>query len=304
MHTLTRRRAGFTIAELLVAMVMFGLIGATITKVLLTDQRLYQAHTQRVDLQQNLRSAADIFGAELRQLDASEGDILQMASDSIKIHAMRQLAFICQIPTLGGTLTGLTMTVRGSGPGDTLFFGSRNFSVSRDSILIYYEGSTASRSDDTWLMGKLTAVTAQNCPNGSAGQRLTFALTTSEFTSKGATNAAGNIVVGSPVWGFEHSVVYRSFQWTDGQWYVGMRDSSGIQPLIGPLTGSTGLAFTYYDSTGTVTGVRARVAQIKVQVAAKTAQPVLQQKGGPTNPVDTMTTWIGLRNNLRRPTGS
>src|ERR1041385_3157336 len=148
MHTLTRRRAGFTIAELLVAMVMFGLIGATITKVLLTDQRLYQAHTQRVDLQQNLRSAADIFGAELRQLDASEGDILQMASDSIKIH----------------------------------------------SILIYYEGSTASRSDDTWLMGKLTAVTAQNCPNGSAGQRLTFALTTSEFTSKGATNAARHTV--------------------------------------------------------------------------------------------------------------
>jgi type II secretory pathway pseudopilin PulG len=299
MRTITRQ--GFTIAELLVAMVMFGLIGVTITKVLLTDQRLYQAQTQRVDLQQNLRSAVDMLNAELRQLDASEGDIVAMGSDSIKIRAMRQLGFICQIPTLGGSLTGLTMVLRGYGPGDTLFFGSRNFSVNRDSLMVYYEGSTFTRTDDTWLPARLTAVAAQNCPNGSAGQRLTFTIAT--LTTPQA-NVAGNITVGSPVWGYEHNVVYRSFQSTDGKWYVGMRDSSGIQPVIGPLTGSTGLAFTYYDSTGTVTGVKARVALIKIQVAGQTALPVLQQKGGPTYPVDTMTAWIGLRNNLRRANGS
>ncbi len=299
MQTVTRR--GFTIPELLVALVMFGVVGITITRVLVTDQRLFQSQTQRIDLQQNLRSAVDILGAEIRQLDASEGDIVAMGPDSIKIRAMRQLGFICKIPTLGGSLTGLTITVRGTGPGDTLFYGSRNFSVARDSLMVYYEGSTVTRSDDTWLPARLTAVTAQACPNGSAGQRLTFNI--ANLTNP-QSNTVGNISVGSPVWGYEYNVVYRSFQSTDGKWYVGMRDSSGIQPVLGPLTGSNGLAFTYYDSTGTVTGVKARVALIKVQVAGQTAQPVFQQKGLPTNPVDTMTTWIGLRNNLRRSNGS
>ena len=43
----------------------------------------------------------------------------------------------------------------------------------------------------------------------------------------------------------------------------------------------------------------ARVALIKVQVAGKTAQAVFRQVGGPGNPVDTMTTWVALRNNKR-----
>jgi len=70
-------------------------------------------------LQQNLRGAAALMAAELRMLDASEGDIKAMASDSIRIRAMRQLAVICVAPVLGGAqpLTGPTMTVRGSARG-------------------------------------------------------------------------------------------------------------------------------------------------------------------------------------------
>src|SRR5581483_7533438 len=250
---------GFTLPELLVGLVLFSIVGLAIYKVFLSSERLYQQQTQRVDLQQNLRAATNVLPAELRQLDADEGDILAMASDSIKIRAMRELAFICTAPTLGGSqpLTGITMVVRGSGPGDSLFFGSRNFNVSTDSLLVYYEGSTSARTDDTWLPAKLTAIAAQNCPNGAAGQRLTFNIPT---LSGLQSNVNGNITVGSPVWGYEYNVVYRSFQ-TGGQWYVGVRNSNGIQPVIGPLNGSGGLVFSYYDSAGTVTAVPANVAQ-------------------------------------------
>jgi hypothetical protein len=140
-------------------------------------------------------------------------------------------------------------------------------------------------------------VSALNCPNGSAGQRLTFTIITA--VTPVPSNVAGNIRLGQPVWGFEGDVVYRSYQASDNKWYVGIRDSSGIQPAIGPLTGSSGLAFTYYDSTGAVTANTARVALIKVQVAGQTAQAVFGQVGGSSNPVDTMTTWVGLRNNRR-----
>ncbi|HEV2671326.1 MAG TPA: prepilin-type N-terminal cleavage/methylation domain-containing protein [Gemmatimonadales bacterium] len=292
-------RRGFTLAELLVALVIFGIVGTVIFRVLVSNQRLYTAQMQRIDLQDNLRTAAVLLPSELRELDASEGDIVAMAADSIRIRAMRQLTFVCQAPVLGGLLTGRTMIVRGTGPGTTLFFGSRNFVTTTDSLLVYYEGNSASRSDDTWLLAQLTGVAPANCPipDGQAGQQLTFNL---QALGAPQANVNGNIVVGAPVRGFEYNVTYRSYQAADGKWYIGLRNAAGLTPLIGPLPGSTGLNLTYYDSLGAVTAVRTNVALIRVRIIGQTAQPVRGQVGPPKTPVDTMTTWITLRNNLRR----
>ena len=302
MPSVTRR--GYSLLEMMIALVLLGIIGIAAYKVFFVNMRAFQSQTQRVDLQQNLRASAALMAAELRMLNASEGDIKAMASDSIRIRAMRQLAVICTAPVLGGSqpLTGLTMVVRGSGPGDSLFFGSRTFSTATDSLFVYYEGAASDRTDDTWLPARLTAVAAQNCTDtNKPGQRLTFNLPTLVAPQ---ANVNGNITVGSPVWGFEYNVTYRSYtDPSDGKWYLGMRDASGIQPIIGPLTGSGGLTFTYYDSTGTVTAVTTRVASIRIRVIGQTAQAVFQQGGTPTNPVDSMTTWVSLRNNLRRPVG-
>jgi prepilin-type N-terminal cleavage/methylation domain-containing protein len=199
------RRVGFTLPEMLLALVLFGIVGVALYRVLVTNQRLYQAQTQRVDLNQNLRTAVDMLGAELRPLNASEGDIVAMAPDSIKIRAMRQLGFICQIPVLGGAqpLTGIWMVLRGSAPGDTLFFGTRNFSATRDSLLVYYEGGTVTRTDDTWLRAKLTAVAPATCPNGSAGQKLTFNLPPSwrrRPTSPGTSSSGLRSGASSTTW--------------------------------------------------------------------------------------------------------
>ena len=302
MRSMTRR--GFGLLDMLIALVLLGVVGIAAYKVFFTNMRAFQSQTQRVDLQQNLRASAALMAAELRMLDASEGDIKAMASDSIRIRAMRQLAVICVAPVLGGSqpLTGITLVVRGSGPGDSLFFGSRTFSTATDSLLVYYEGSPTDRTDDTWLPAKLTAVTAQNCPDTSKpGQKLTFNLPT---LAAPQANVSGNISLGSPVWGFEYSVTYRSYlNPSDNRWYLAMRDASGIQPIIGPLTGSSGFSFAYYDSTGTVTAVTTRVASIRMRVVGQTAQTVFQQGGPPTNLVDSMTTWVSLRNNLRRAVG-
>jgi prepilin-type N-terminal cleavage/methylation domain-containing protein len=287
---------GFTLVELLVGLVLFGMLGLVTYKLFLTSERVNQTLNQRIDQQANLRAAVSILPSELRELDASEGDIVAMGPDSIRIRGMRQLTFICLAPTLGGAqpLTGLTMVVRGTGPLSPMFFGSRTFNAATDSLLVYYEGSTAVRTDDAWLPAKLTAITAQNCPDGTAGLKLTFNVPT---LVNPQANVNGNIAFGAPVWGFEYNVTYRSYLNSDGKWYVGFRNSSGIQPLIGPLTGSGGLLFSYYDTTGTVTAVPANVAQVKVRVATQTAQPV---SGQTTNPVDSITTWVALRNNLRR----
>src|SRR5438093_1988928 len=100
MSLLTRR--GFTLIELMIALVLLGLVSAAVYKVLVNNQRIYLAQTQTIDLNQNMRAAAAILPAELRELDAADGDILAMGPDSIRIRAMRQLAFVCQTPLLGG----------------------------------------------------------------------------------------------------------------------------------------------------------------------------------------------------------
>src|SRR6266436_3326279 len=120
-----RGRRGFTIIEVLVALVLLGLVSAALYRVLVNNQRLYMAQTQRIDLSQNIRAAANILPAELREIDASEGDIVSMTPTRLEIRAMRWLGFACVAPTLGGAVNGITMVIRGGTPGQPLFFGAR-----------------------------------------------------------------------------------------------------------------------------------------------------------------------------------
>ena len=291
MPRLTRR--GFTLIELLVGLVLLGIVSAAIYRVLVNNQRMYQAQTQRVDLQQNIRAAATILPAELRELDAFDGDILALGPDSIRIRAMRQFGILCTAPVLnGGAVTGKVIVLR-----NALLFAMRAFALG-DSVLVFNEGSEGTRNDDGWAVGRVTlAPTAVNCPapNNGPGTQLNV-----DFTAFAApiVNAANAIPVGAPVHGFE-IVTYKLYQAADGLWYLGLRNNSGLQPLVGPLLGATGLRFTYYDGAGNVTNVPTSVAQVEVIVRGRTAQAVPRPNGGLIVPVDSVTTRVAVRNNRR-----
>src|SRR6266581_5539093 len=100
-------RQGFT----LVALVLLSVVSAAIYKVLVSNDRVYTAQTQRMELSQNIRAAATILPADFRALDASDGDISAMSATSISIRAIRQLAIVCDTPALGGLLAGLGLTL-------------------------------------------------------------------------------------------------------------------------------------------------------------------------------------------------
>jgi prepilin-type N-terminal cleavage/methylation domain-containing protein len=291
MSSLNRR--GFTLIELLVGMVLLGIVSAAIYRVLVNNQRIYQAQTQRVDLQQNIRAATQVLPAELRELDAFDGDILAMGPDSIRLRAMRQFGVMCTVPQLnGGAVTGKTLVLR-----NELLFTMRAFQAG-DSVLVYNEGNESVRTDDGFAVGRVTgAPTTVNC--GTADARAGTQLTV-DFVAFAApiVNVANAIPLGGPVHGFE-IVTYKLYQAADGLWYLGLRNSGGLQPLVGPLTGSAGLRFNYYDGAGAVTAVPANVAQIEIIVRGRTAQPVPQTNGGLIIPVDSVTTRVALRNNRR-----
>jgi prepilin-type N-terminal cleavage/methylation domain-containing protein len=280
---------GFTIVEVLVALALLGVVSAGIYRVLVMNQRTYLAQTQRIDLQQNIRAAVTILPAEIREMDATDGDIHEMTATSLTMRAMRQLAVMCEAPPLGGGLGGIGMTIR-----QDPFMALRDFNIETDSLLIFYEGDEGTRSDDSWIPARMTGISSQNCPDGRPGRRITM---NPSFIA--GQNEAGAIQAGAPVRGFE-VVTYGLYQAADGRWYLGQTRGGTTQPLIGPLTGSNGVTFTYYDSSGAVTAVPTRVASIQIQLRGQTASPIRD----PTTTdmayrTDSIVTRVALRNNVR-----
>jgi hypothetical protein len=277
--------------------VLLGLVSAALYRVLVNNQRLYMAQTQRIDMSQNIRAAGSILPAEFRELDASEGDITAMSATSISMRAMRWLGFACNTPPLGGALTSVSVIVRGGAVGQPLFFGARGIDNTKDSVLIYYDGDQTSRADDFWALGSITAApSGQNCNDGTNGQRLLLNI---NLLGLGA-NVLGAIPLGAPVRGFER-VTYQLYRPAgDTSWYVGFQPAGQtMQPLIGPVL-SNGLTLQYYDVNGAVTAIRSQVARIDITVRARTAAAV--RAGGQAaaaTVVDSIVTSVALRNNRR-----
>ncbi len=295
-----RARRGFTMVELLVAMVLLGLVSAALYRVLVNNQRLYMAQTQRIDLSQNIRAAVNILPAELREIDAADGDIVAMAPDRLEIRAMRWLGFTCVAPLLGGGLNGLTMVIRGGDVGQPLFYGARGMNVVSDTMLIYYDGNQTTRNDDYWARGTFTGVApvVQNCPGlpVQTGRLVTFNLNLLGL----GVNQAGAIPVGAPVRGYEH-VIYQLYKPAgDTSYYIGFQPAGGtMQPLVGPVL-TNGLTFQYYAADGSVTAVKNQVARVDITVRARTVSAI---RGGGQAPaatvVDSISTSVALRNNRR-----
>jgi prepilin-type N-terminal cleavage/methylation domain-containing protein len=300
MPHLTRR--GFSLVELLIAMVLLGIVTLGLYRALMTNQRVYQQQTQVIGLQQNMRAAAAILPQELRELDASEGDITAMTATSLSVRAHRWTGVMCVPPVtgLGGGLglslvNGVPMTIRVQP-----YFG-RAINTAIDSMFVRYEGDDGTRKDDGWVIGRPTAVVANaaGCPplglTPQAGQVMTVGLNFGALV-----NFPTSIVNGDPVVGFE-PVTYSLYQPSGNpDWFVGLTTSNGQQPLIGPVL-SNGLAFAYYDSTGAVTAVPNRVARVDITLRAQTAQQIRARTGSNSlvRMVDSVLTSVALRNNRR-----
>lgn len=281
-------RRGFTLIELIVAMILAAIVGVAIYQALTNSQRVYQMQAERAAMNSNTRTAVALLPMELREMSATDpvdSDVIEADSAYVEYKAMRGLFFLCLPPT------GNVLTLWGSpryGLDTTLTGG-------QDSVVIFSEGNPGSRADNAWIhagVGSL-AVSASACPGPTAGT----VVTVNSVTPGGGLSG---VRAGAPVRSFE--VVKVGTYTSGGSLWLGAQVHDGsnygsIQPVLGPLA-ADGLQLVYYDKYGVATTDETQIARVDLRIIGQTSRPVYNA-GDLRLVVDTLVTSIALRNNRR-----
>ena len=221
--------SGFTLPELLVGMVLFGLLGLLMTRSAIHAERVTRSHEERVRLQTAFDGALAYLATELA--DLGRGDVLSVASDSLRFRSTRGVGLACRVT---GTDVRL-LTAR--------FSAHRAPAARPRQPAAAADPGRACRSADTgWTALPIRAVRPSTC-----GSEPALALETALDTI--ATPLEGLPLL-LPVRLFEVMQVrlYASL----GSTWLGARSVSAgeaIQPLAGPFV-AAGSRFETRDEAG------------------------------------------------------
>lgn len=117
-------RRGFTLVELLVALVVAGLLSAGMYKLLFDQNRFFGEMSDRSYAEQTLRGSADLAATELRM--TTNGDVIVAQADSLQVRMDVLRAYVCHVTSLDnvyfyvthgvadGTLVGSLLGSRGT----------------------------------------------------------------------------------------------------------------------------------------------------------------------------------------------
>lgn len=255
MRVVSRHR-GFTLVEVMVALVLLGLVATVIYRALVSTQRVADALGERGALQSGLRAAGLVVPAELQTLALGPAAALDSISDiraitdtSISYRAMRAFYTVCAAPASATAL----VVVRAQPSG---FASEYRAPGNGDSAQVFWEGDTLTSADDQWIPVGISGAATGTCSYPSSPVT-TLSSYTLGLVSPGIPSgfALGKLYPGAPVRTYEN-VTLTSYSSGGAQW-LGMNVAgAGVQPIAGPLAGSTGTVYgfglTYYDSTGAV----------------------------------------------------
>lgn len=287
--TTSRMRQGFTLIEMLIAIVLLGLVTATLYGVMRSSQIISRTQAQQALMAGNMRTGEMLVPYELRQINISPAgvsDIVAMGPDSITYRAMRGTGVACSITA--SEVRILTST----------WYGYRVPVAARDTLLLFMEGDPNVGSDDQWVPLRISSVNmASTC-----GARAAIALGTTINT--GTYPLASFLPTGvteAPARTFE--TMQLRLTTSGGQNFIGARSVSNgdaLTPAVGPLAAG-GLRMAYYDSTGAATTNAGRVRTVDVTIIGLSDGQVRLTASSPlTSLQDSMTTRVSLRNVPRR----
>lgn len=322
MPDLTRGpRRGFTLIEMLIGIVLVGVVGMALTRVVTSTQRISQAQTQKSEMQGAVRAGALILPAEMREigydvnnLGTVTTDITDAQATSIQFRAMRGWAVMC------GNYDPTGIYIKAN------VIGYRA-PAQDDEFLLFVENDHAMGSDDEWVPFTVDAVqTGMDC-SGEPALRLRTPAAPALFqrnvpimqpdgTMLTAGVAAGGmpnpirILNGSPI-RYAETMEYGLYADATNRWYLGAREvplagaKPAWEPVLGPLRANNGLTFTYRDRNNALVpaGDPARyqdIRTIEITFRGETRSVVSRFGTGSRAIVrDSLVARVALRNNLR-----
>ena len=235
------RRTGTSLAELLAALALGGIVLTVAASSMLRQQRGARWIEGLTGAELQLRPVMRLLADELSHLDASAGDVAagQASDSSLQLRAVVAASLTCDsasavtlIPDASST-PALGSSVRGPAVGDSLWL---------------YRGAAYGWSARA-VIGVARVTSACAVPTSAPAPTVQLLL-----------DAPADAPAGTPVrvtrW--ERWVVYRA---SDGRWYAGIRDFSpptsrflSAQPVAGPFLRAAGngprTGFRYFDAAG------------------------------------------------------
>ena len=299
------RRRGFTLVELIIAMLLFSIVMGAAMQVILKQQRFYRGAGELLEMRTGLRQGVTMLTSDLRAVYPAAGDVYEWTRSKIGFRSITGSSIICLLPST----TKIVIPPRTLLQNNSLTTWLA-VPVVGDSILVYDEGREVGNDDDVWRGYQITAVSRVNGVNTclpSTGYTISGDVRPStEFTLSAAL--PGTVVTGAPM-RFFRRVDYGIYQASDSLWYLGASDClpgrmpvcSSYQPVSGPYrplsgTTSSGLVLSYFDSAGAeldpATGSALNIARLGMIVRGETDAPFSTDEFQR----DSATFTVGLRN--------
>jgi prepilin-type N-terminal cleavage/methylation domain-containing protein len=294
------RSAGFTLVELLMALVVGGILTTILLQLMQGHGRFLASQAAREEVQQNGRASLDLIAADLRALPPSA--IRDMQANSVRFYLPRAWGVLCNAVGVGSQ-TAYVVFPAGSFPGD-FASGTRQWGVAVEQTASPAQptGEYAYRTQ----AARVSAGTQCNGvqPNsGNGALYLTAGFTVgASLVDAGVLGAGGTILPGTPVMVFEemrYDVAEGSGP--PGYWIRRMSGYSGssrnMQPMAGPLPGPSSLVFTYLRPNGvTAAANAAQVGRVRVWLEVESRSKRVSNGQLRPEQTDTMTTDVVLRN--------
>jgi prepilin-type N-terminal cleavage/methylation domain-containing protein len=275
--TTTRDSRGFTMIEVIVALVVGMIVLGSVVQLLIVQGRGYRKQREQVDVRETAREAAGLLSWDLRQAAVAGSSFAVMGSNAVTIRAFRGLGTVCAKHALLARY-GLWKT------------GGNIQATVDDTALVYQIGR------GQWNKLKITAVGTPAAMGVTAcvwpGARppdmvVEFAVT--------ATTDTSYIKVGAPLRTFRR-VQYAEYQ-QNNRWWLGRKvgAAASYELLTGPLLApaSNGLAFTYYDTLGAVTANPAAVGSVAFTLRTESFKNTIST--GSQYEHDSVTTKVAVR---------
>ena len=276
--SLSAPRHGFTLIEVIVALVV-GLIAlGGIVQLMIVQGRGYRKQREVVDVHQTAREAAALLSWDLRQAAAGGSPFVAVSPNSLTLRSPRGV----------GTICGKHATLPRYGVWKT---GGNIVATADDTALVYQIGR------DKWSKLKINAVgtPAAMGVNGCAWAGARPPDLVVEFVVHNKWDTA-TIKVGAPFRSFRR-VQYAEYQ-QDNRWWLGRKvgDAVSFEQLTGPLLdpASNGLAFTYYDTLGALTANPAAVGRVGFTLRTQSYKNTIVGSDF-TYQVDSLTTVVAVR---------